>query len=131
MKMLATALALTLTAATAACTATGPPPGPSETAGRGPATERCEGVDRTAERDRLLYDSHPEPWPVLPLILLNEAKVVGSLRTGEDFTICRRVDRSTWNQRYAWLEVQRPTDPTDGTTQRTWITMSRAAANEW
>ena len=132
MKMLTTALSLTLSAATAACTATETPSSPPETARRGTTTERCEGVERTAERDRLLYDSHPEPWPVLPLILLSDAKVIGSMKAGEEFTICRRVDRSTWNRRYAWLEIQRPTDfGDDETTQRTWITMTRTAANEW
>ena len=63
-------------------------------------TQKCQGVERTAQRDWLLYDSNPVPWPFLPLIL-SEVNVIGTMSAGQQFTICRRIDRSTWRRRYA------------------------------
>ena len=67
-------------------------------------THKCQGVERTAQRGWLLYDSNPEPWWFFPLVL-SEVHVIGAMSAGQQFTICRRVDRSTWRRRYAWLEV--------------------------
>ena len=60
-------------------------------------THKCDGIEKTAERDWLLYNSNPEPWRFLPLIL-SEVHIIGAMSAGQQFTICRRVDRSTWRK---------------------------------
>ncbi len=90
----------------------------------------CIGIERTAEKPRILYDSNPEPFPLLPLIV-SEVNQIGAISPGQQLTICSRVDRSTWNRRSAWLQV-RVNDGNDGTSRPFgWITMSRDEANSW
>ena len=60
-------------------------------------THKCQGVERTAQRGWLLYDSNPEPWWFLPLVL-SEVHVIGAMSAGQEFTICRRIDRRTWRR---------------------------------
>ena len=94
----------------------------------------CLGVPRTADRGWLLYDSNPEPLPFLPIIL-SEVHVIGAIAPGQDFAICRRVDRSTWTRRSAWLQVSLRRDPSDpletAGSALGWITMPRREANLW
>ena len=90
----------------------------------------CIGIEKTAEKPWILYDSNPEPFPFLPLIV-SDVNQIGSISPGQQLTICKRVDRSTWNRRSAWIQVRvntgnDNTDPSSG-----WITMSRDEANSW
>ncbi len=88
----------------------------------------CSGTQRTADRGWLLYDSNPRPFPLLPLIR-SEVHLIGGISTGQQFTICERVDRSTWSRRTAWLHVR----VDDGNTNPSlgWINMSREEADSW
>lgn len=87
-------------------------------------------VERTAERPRILYDDNPTPIPILPLIL-SEVEQIGAIQPGEDFTICRRIDRSTWNRRSAWLYVEVDGRPTNSNGSSGWINVTRAEADTW
>ena len=49
-------------------------------------THKCQGVERTAQRGWLLYDSNPEPWWFFPLVL-SEVHVIGAMSAGQQFTI--------------------------------------------
>ena len=90
----------------------------------------CTGIERTAERGRLLYDSEPKPLWFLP-ILLSEVEVIGAISPGQAFTICRRVDRSTWNRRWAWLQVCVASNGEENDERCGWITMPLQDANRW
>ena len=88
------------------------------------------GIERTAEKPRILYDGNPEPFPFLPLIV-SDVNQIGAISPGQQLTVCSRVDRSTWNRRSAWLQV-RVNDGNDDTNPPSgWITMSRDEANLW
>ena len=99
----------------------------------GPPRE-CVGIRKTADRGWLLYDSNPEPFPLVPMVL-TEVHVIGAIAPEEAFTICRRVDRSTWTRRAAWLQVYVLRDPSDPLEPRGpvlgWITMPRHQADLW
>lgn len=86
------------------------------------------GIERTAQRGRVLYDDNPKPVPFLPLIV-SEVNPIGAISEGQQLTICRRVDRSTWNERSAWLHVRVDRNTADA--QSGWIRMSREEANSW
>ena len=78
-----------------------------------------------------MYNGNPEPRWFLPL-LLSEVDVIGAVATGQRFTICRRIDRSTWRRRYAWLEVHmHDSSGDDEGFSVGWITMPRNDANKW
>jgi len=91
---------------------------------------RCIGIEKTAERWRVLYDSSPEPFLLLPLIHSNP-KEIGSIAPGQQFTICRQVNRSTWNRRSTWLQVRVNSGTDDADVRSGWITMSTDEANSW
>lgn len=91
---------------------------------------RCIGIEKTAERWRVLYDSNPEPFLLLPLIHSNPEEI-GSIAPGQQFTICRQVDRSTWNRRSTWLQVRVISGTDDANVRSGWITMSSEEANSW
>ena len=57
------------------------------------------------------------------------AKAGNSL--AQEFTICSRVDRSTWNRRSAWLQVRVKNGDADTNPSSGWINISRAKANSW
>ena len=88
----------------------------------------CRGTQKTADRGWLLYDSDPRPFPLLPLIL-SEVDVIGGISAGQQFTICGRVDRSTWNRRTAWLQVGVDDGNNDPNLASGWINMSREEAD--
>ena len=90
----------------------------------------CIGVERTAEKPRILFDDNPRPFPFLPL-LRSEVNQIGAILPGQQFTICSRVDRSTWNTRTAWLQVRVNDSREDTAASSGWINMSRAEANAW
>ena len=90
----------------------------------------CIGVERTAEKPRILFDDNPRPFPFLPL-LRSEVNQIGAILPGQQFTICSRVDRSTWNTRTAWLQVRVNDGHEDTAASSGWINMSRAEANSW
>ena len=89
----------------------------------------CIGVERTAEKPRILFDDNPRPLPFLP-VLRSEVNQIGAILPGQQFTICSRVDRSTWNTRTAWLHV-RLNEEAEDTAASGWINMSRPEANSW
>lgn len=90
----------------------------------------CIGVERTAEKPRILYDGNPKPLVILPLIL-SEVEEIGAIQPGEHFTVCSRIDRSTWNRRSAWLYVRVHGRPEGSTGSSGWINLSRAEAETW
>ena len=90
----------------------------------------CIGIEKTAEKPRILYDSNPKPFPFLPLIV-SDVNQIGAISPGQQLTVCRRVDRSTWNRRSAWLQVRVNADNGDTDHPSGWITMSRDEANLW
>ena len=91
----------------------------------------CIGIEASTEKWQMLYDSNPKPWPFLPLIVSN-VNEVGAIPPGSKFNICRRVDRSTWNQRSAWLYVHLKTNNgNDSGSQSGWITTSPDEASVW
>ena len=131
-RLTSTLLLLSLTGAQALAENRSPQNGHSPGGTNAEITHKCQGVERTAQRGWLLYDSNPEPWCFFPLVL-SEVHVIGAMSAGQQFTICRRVDRSTWRRRYAWLEVH-VHDDNRGDNERFsagWITMPRANANTW
>ena len=90
----------------------------------------CIEVERTAEKPRILFDDNHRPFPFLPL-LRSEVNQIGAILPGQQFTICSRVDRSTWNTRTAWLQVRVDDGHEDTAASAGWINMSRAEANSW
>ncbi len=90
----------------------------------------CIGLEETAEKPRVLFDDNPRPFPFLPL-LRSEVNQIGAILPGQQFTICSRVDRSTWNTRTAWLQVRVNDGHDDTAASSGWINMSRAEANSW
>lgn len=90
----------------------------------------CIEVERTAEKPRILFDNNPRPFPFLPL-LRSEVNQIGAILPGQQFTICSRVDRSTWNTRTAWLQVRVDDGHEDTAAAAGWINMSRTEANSW
>ena len=92
----------------------------------------CIGIKKTAERSRVLYDSNPKPFPLLPLIHSNDPQRVGRIDPGQQFTICKQINRSTWNQRWTWLQVRIDDDDVAADGIRSgWITMSSDEADSW
>jgi hypothetical protein len=97
------------------------------------AEDGCSiGLEKEAEKPRILYDSNPKPFLLVPLIL-SEVSPIGSISPGQRLTICDRVDRSTWNRRSAWLQVRVDDGDGNATGSRRagWITMSRDEADLW
>lgn len=99
----------------------------------GPPQE-CVGVRKTADRAWLVYDGNPKPFLLVPGVL-TDVHVIAAIAPEQDFTICRRVDRSTWTRRAAWLQVYVPRDHSDPPEPRGpvlgWITMPRHQADLW
>ena len=130
-RLTSTLLLLSLTGAQALAENRSPQNGHSPGGTNAEITHKCQGVERTAQRGWLLYDSNPEPWCFFPLVL-SEVHVIGAMSAGQQFTIWRRVDRSTWRRRYAWLEVHVHDNRGDDEKFSVgWITMPRANANTW
>lgn len=90
----------------------------------------CIGIEKTAEIWRVLYDSYPKPFLLLPLIHSNPNEI-GVIAPGRQFTICRQVNRSTWHRRSAWLQVRVEPGPDAPDGRSGWITMSTDEANAW
>lgn len=90
----------------------------------------CIGIEKTAEMWWVLYDSYPEPFLLLPLIHSNPNEI-GRITPGQQFTICKQVNRSTWNRRSTWLEVRVVPGPDAPDVRSGWITMSTDEANSW
>ena len=99
------------------------------TATQDPSPE-CIGIEKTAQKPWILYDSNPKPFPLLPLIV-SDVNQIGAISPGQQLTICKRVDRSTWNRRSAWVQVRINTRNDYSGPQSGWITMSRDEADTW
>ena len=95
-------------------------------------TEReCWGIKATVDGLLILYDGNPKPFVLLPL-LRSKVREIGIIHPRQEFTICTRVDRSTWNHRNAWLHVHVDGYGGEPNSRRSgWVTMSRQQANVW
>ena len=103
--------------------------GPQAAGGGGPEIEsNCIGIDKTAERYWVLYDSSPKPFLLLPLIH-SVSQTVGRIVPGQQFTVCKQINRSTWNYRWTWLQVR--VNSGSGDVQSGWISMIRDDEDSW